>query len=639
MTARTSAARAAAALWQLCLAPYLCEAYDSLHLIDLEKVVCTKGGFFDVQLSTTELIAHRFAPHVVTFLRSSPKSTGVSFQLLDGQGKPLNGGLHTAVLVGLHSRRLEEDEATASNISFARFSTASELEEEDELENSEKHEEDLGEPDARLDELPHDGPGAELHDPRGLLSLSRRRSGSPRRRSGGASGGGGGGGGGGLSDWFSPRRRTAPAPAPAFSPTLHVPAPAPVHVPAPAPVHVPAPSPAPAPSPVAAPPKTPANSAGGAPSAALPSASSGAAATGAGAGGAPSSPAGGGLAPPAVPMGSGRRRAGPGGVPETPVTTPPLAAAAAASSRLGTDAPAFAADSGRRRGAPPGLALQPAKGFVPPGVAASHGTYYTSTGAGYGYSSASALQHSYGGSWPAATPSYGYSGLSSYGPTRLTSTAKVGVALAAGGLAGMGAYYLYNQLYGATCPGYECCTGCPHSCYADGNLACDMTISRDLYRDDILMGTGFIPDDVVLPVTLRILEVAGVDYRRSGICPGLGAAQPADLFATLSSLDEVGSAATVKAAWQKWAVPESDASGGAAPRASGPEPPTGAHVWKVALLAAAAAGVAMLACRVHLRRLSPTGHLLLHVGEDEPTPQDPSVSARSFSRLRRAAAE
>lgn len=116
---------------------------------------------------------------------------------------------------------------------------------------------------------------------------------------------------------------------------------------------------------------------------------------------------------------------------------------------------------------------------------------------------------------------------------------------------GAGTYYLYNRLRRASCSGYSCCYGCSNSCYGRGkDDTCQMSMNNNLYRDDLLAGTGFYPsEEKPYPLKLRITQVSGDGYSVSSVCPppdcttqdcGGGSGDVGDLFVTLTELENLG---------------------------------------------------------------------------------------------------
>eukprot|EP00930_Biecheleria_cincta_P024560 TRINITY_DN17566_c0_g1_i1.p1 TRINITY_DN17566_c0_g1~~TRINITY_DN17566_c0_g1_i1.p1 ORF type:complete len:524 (+),score=36.13 TRINITY_DN17566_c0_g1_i1:25-1596(+) len=183
----------------------------------------------------------------------------------------------------------------------------------------------------------------------------------------------------------------------------------------------------------------------------------------------------------------------------------------------------------RRRGAPTSSGTGPRRrsySTVAPGAPASHNRFQTASGSGYGYGSPASMQGNYGGSYPAASPSYGYAGASSYRPG---STATI---VAGGFLVGAGSYYMLSQMSsrGDSCTGASCCNGCssmscPYGCCesyrrrrGSGQAWCDYGMNRQYYRDDVLQdGQGFYPSDFQSPLKVRVSAVSGSGY--VDICP------------------------------------------------------------------------------------------------------------------------
>jgi len=63
--------------------------------------------------------------------------------------------------------------------------------------------------------------------------------------------------------------------------------------------------------------------------------------------------------------------------------------------------------------------------------------------------------------------------------------------------------------YGSACRNQD-------SCYQGGG--CSTTLPLDTVRDD-LMGTGFTPDDFKSPLTVKIMEITGVEFTAKDTCP------------------------------------------------------------------------------------------------------------------------
>lgn len=185
-----------------------------------------------------------------------------------------------------------------------------------------------------------------------------------------------------------------------------------------------------------------------------------------------------------------------------------------------------------------------------PGSPASHSRFQTSSGSGYGYTSSSTMQTNYGGRYPQASPSYGYSGTSSYGGGRgkSYSTGTIAAAAVGGAVVGAGTYYMLSRLSRSRCDGYDCCYNCANSCY-DSGRNCNPRMDRTLYRDDIMKnGQGFYPNDFNPPLYLRVTAISGEGYNSSSICPPSNwtGSQPFpnissnDLFVTLTKMEELG---------------------------------------------------------------------------------------------------
>lgn len=187
--------------------------------------------------------------------------------------------------------------------------------------------------------------------------------------------------------------------------------------------------------------------------------------------------------------------------------------------------------------------------------------FATSSGSGYGYTSAPTMQANYGGNYPAYSPYYGYSGYSSYGPGRQYGTSTVVTSFAVGAVAGASTYYMLSRLSYMSCAGYLCCYGCNNACYRRVNSysdnyygQCKVQMNRQLVRDDIMIsGAGFYPNDYTFPLRIRITGVEGPAYDPDFICPDtnatkngtnstiqLAAAAPPDLYVTLTMMDELG---------------------------------------------------------------------------------------------------
>lgn len=96
------------------------------------------------------------------------------------------------------------------------------------------------------------------------------------------------------------------------------------------------------------------------------------------------------------------------------------------------------------------------------------------------------MTSNYGGSYPAASPSYGYSGMSSYGPGKSYPTGTIAADALGGAVVGTGTYYMFSRVSSARCYGYDCCYGCGNSCYDNSTNSCTMELDRPLYRDDIM---------------------------------------------------------------------------------------------------------------------------------------------------------
>lgn len=159
------------------------------------------------------------------------------------------------------------------------------------------------------------------------------------------------------------------------------------------------------------------------------------------------------------------------------------------------------------------------------------------------------MQNNYGGGYPAASPAYGYSGASSYGPGpgKSYGVGTVAAAAVGGMVVGAGTYYMFSRMSRATCSGYDCCYSCDNSCYSHGRSSCDMQFDRTLYRDDIMKsGTGFYPNDYMTPLMLRVSAVSGAGYNVTSVCPppDWNGSQPYtnsnDLFVTLTKMEELG---------------------------------------------------------------------------------------------------
>jgi len=85
--------------------------YQSLHMVDLQKVMCPtdRGGTggVNVELNMAELIGDaKYKPHIVTFLRSTNLLTTVKFSVVSGTGTMWKEGVKTVTLDYLASRRL-----------------------------------------------------------------------------------------------------------------------------------------------------------------------------------------------------------------------------------------------------------------------------------------------------------------------------------------------------------------------------------------------------------------------------------------------------------------------------------------------------------------------------------------------------
>lgn len=189
--------------------------------------------------------------------------------------------------------------------------------------------------------------------------------------------------------------------------------------------------------------------------------------------------------------------------------------------------------------------------YAPAGGPTRYSTAGTG-GAGYGYSNQQSMSANYGGASPAVT-SYGYSGMSSYGHAgsgKSNAAVMLGAGFLGGAAAGVGSYYLYNQLRSASCIGYACCYGCHDSCYRPGYDDCKVSMQRTYYRDDLMKESGFIPkDEEPFPLSIRIFSVSGQGYAESAICPPSNCTEanctepsssvPNDLFVTLTAMQEL----------------------------------------------------------------------------------------------------
>merc|ERR1712012_1363207 len=102
-----------------------------------------------------------------------------------------------------------------------------------------------------------------------------------------------------------------------------------------------------------------------------------------------------------------------------------------------------------------------------------------------------------------------------------------------------------------------CCYGCHNSCYRPGYSNCERSMDRQYYRDDLMMESGFIPQDIQpFPLSIRIFSVAGPGYSETAICPPPACADvncsiptdtdiPNDIFVTLTEMQELGDTANL----------------------------------------------------------------------------------------------
>merc|ERR1740129_1079647 len=124
---------------------------------------------------------------------------------------------------------------------------------------------------------------------------------------------------------------------------------------------------------------------------------------------------------------------------------------------------------------------------------------------------------------------------------------------------GVGGYYLYNRMTRARCSGYDCCSGCSNACFQGGRSNCEMSMDRQMYRDDLMTEGGFYPaDEKPWPLKIRVYSVAGAGYPSTpGGCVfppvgctdanvetcsnGTSTAEPQELFVTLTVLEHLDS--------------------------------------------------------------------------------------------------
>jgi len=207
-----------------------------------------------------------------------------------------------------------------------------------------------------------------------------------------------------------------------------------------------------------------------------------------------------------------------------PPSTPRRRASSSATPAAGGSPRRRASISPRRRGAP--AESGPRRRYTAATVPGTPSRYSTAGtgGQGYGYSNGQSMNNNYGGQQPYGQP-YGYSGASSYGRPGGSSNAGMYMAggLGAGVLVGAGSYYMYSQMTRSRCQGYDCCYGCNNACYNGARSNCQRQMDRQLYRDDLMTDSGFIPnDEVPWPLKVRVFAVNGVGYPATlgaGICP------------------------------------------------------------------------------------------------------------------------
>lgn len=186
----------------------------------------------------------------------------------------------------------------------------------------------------------------------------------------------------------------------------------------------------------------------------------------------------------------------------------------------------------------------------------------------YGYTTQSGLSNNYGGNTPHKS-SYGYSGPAQKKGSKANVMMAAAAGVAGGAVLGVGAYYAYtryNQAQNAgqqgtsfqsqqwcTVPpgkpnagGHITCAECTRhygsachnrdSCYTGGG--CDYTLNAPSIRDD-LMGAGFIPHNYASPITVKIHDIVGNEFKAADMCPkdNNGTAQTIDQFVKASSFD------------------------------------------------------------------------------------------------------
>lgn len=181
---------------------------------------------------------------------------------------------------------------------------------------------------------------------------------------------------------------------------------------------------------------------------------------------------------------------------------------------------------------------------------------------------------------PVQTP-YGYSGMNAM---KANSKSKIAMyaagGFAAGAVAGVGSYYLYNSMYGSQLSYFrrrragpvswcivpdgpdkgsimECqdCykehgLDCPSTQSCFGSEGCSYSLPRSFNRDD-MMQTGFLPANFQPPLKVKFQSIAGEDITRAEVCPprteiefaargGSAMSFRADIFLTLTELDSLG---------------------------------------------------------------------------------------------------
>eukprot|EP00442_Polarella_glacialis_P027263 CAMPEP_0115052242 /NCGR_PEP_ID=MMETSP0227-20121206/2816_1 /TAXON_ID=89957 /ORGANISM="Polarella glacialis, Strain CCMP 1383" /LENGTH=412 /DNA_ID=CAMNT_0002436357 /DNA_START=62 /DNA_END=1301 /DNA_ORIENTATION=- len=220
---------------------------------------------------------------------------------------------------------------------------------------------------------------------------------------------------------------------------------------------------------------------------------------------------------------SARRRGSYSSPRRRPSPAPKTSSSTASSPRRRSSNPNSAAARRRGTSTMDSGARRRAAATTAPNSPATHNRFQTQGGSGYGYSNQQQMQSGYGGKYPQQSPPYGYSGASSYGPSRPggSSTGTIVAAAAGGAIVGAGLVFAALAL---ALQGYECCQGCgnQNSCYSQ-QTSCNQQMDRQLYRDDIMQdGTGFYPSDYMAPLKIRISSVVGKGYEVDTICPPPG---------------------------------------------------------------------------------------------------------------------